>query len=217
MAGNNRDSPEHVQAQCRSPSMSKPLLSLSVVSFQHYCDLRDLLNKRDFKAVCGSVCFPAIQISKATQSKNMKCSKIAVRLAVVGSRRPWVDTHRSAVWPTAWPGSLIGDTATVSAGTLCLARGGGCALNHSPHTEKGVETWGLMQASVMLGPAAWDKIFDFLALLFGAGQGCQAEPCPAGRDGQVLPGLGGWGLPLLCASRWGEGEQPKCTKFQIIL
>lgn len=64
--------------------------------------------------------------------------------------------------------------------------GGGCVLTHSPHIEKGGETWGLMQASVMLGPAVWDKIFDFLALSFGAGQGCEAEPCPC-RGGRAGP------------------------------
>lgn len=64
--------------------------------------------------------------------------------------------------------------------------GGGCALTHSPHIEKGGETWGLMQASVTLGPVAWDKIFDFLALSFGAGQGCEADPCPC-RGGRAGP------------------------------
>lgn len=154
--------------------------------------------KEIFKVVCGSIYFPAILISKAAWSKNdMKCSKAAVGPTVVGSHRPW-EERCFAVWPNAWRGSPLDDTASVCSGALYLGRKKVCSDSLSSY-RKSQETWGLMQTSVTLCPAAWEKkIIDFLALSFKAGwscwrgRGCLAKPCWVHRGGQaVLPGVCG--------------------------
>lgn len=161
-------------------------------------------------AICGSVYFPAILISKAARSKSgMKCGKAAAGPTVVGSQRPR-EERCFAVWPNAWRGSPLDDTASVSSGAFYLVRKN--VYSDSPSSyEKKPENMKVVQTSVMLCLAAREKRIDFLALSCkararAAGEaGGLAKPCRCTKeDRQSCLGRVEWSLPMPCGSRWGE-------------
>lgn len=174
-------------------------------------------------AICTSIYFSAILILKAARRKNdMKSSKAAFGPNVVGSHRPR-EEHCFAEWLNAWRGSLLDDTASVSSGAFYLVGKKVCSDSLSSY-GKSQETWGLMQTSVMLCPAAWENNWFPGALIQSrvraAGEAGGVWLNPAGytkEDRQSCLGCGEWSLPILRGSRWAEDKQSKCTIFQIIL
>ena len=137
----------------------------SIISIWEISWIKEILKQ---SAICGSIYFPAILTSKAARSENdVKCSKAAVGPTGVGSHRPR-EEGCCTVWPSAWHGTPLDDTAKVSSGAFQPARKKVCSGSLSSY-GKSQETWGLMQTSVKLSPAAWEKTIDFLAPSLKAG------------------------------------------------